>query len=1541
MTERAEGTRRVWTGRRALCLPFVLTLTLLLSVMALGQGWPRCIDGCTANDVELLDVSAEIVGTCTPGGTVEATLWASLHFNRNKTYCIRFVTDVYIDGELAVQDLVTEPFNMLSKGTYSDVCLGSVTFPCASTLTLENIKLMWSVDSKLDPASNCQDGTCTDYGPGSKCAGDQFTSFVVTLPLDAQNDVDSTYEDVPVTTSVLSNDFLGTAPTSIVDLSDGQHGTTTLNGDGTITYTPVADFDGADTYSYTIVDSEGRSDSAAVTITVIPVSDPPVAGDDIAQVKENGFVNVNVTSNDFDPDGSIDPTTVTIVAGPDSGSTDVDPGMGVVTYTPDTDTCGPDVFTYTVRDSDGVMSNEAAVSVDVVCNLPPTAFDDSASTDENTSIAINVISNDVDPDGAIDASTIIITEEPHLGDLSIHPSSGVVTYTPDPAACGVDSFAYTVDDNDGSPSNEATVFIEVMCDDPPLAIDDLYTATEGTALEVEPQGILANDVTSPWEPLAAVLVSDVSHGILILRSDGSFSYIHDGSETTSDSFSYYAFDGTDDSNVATVSIVITPANDRPSALDDEASTEEDESVTIDVLKNDSDPDDDKLSVDWVTQAEHGTVTNHGTNVTYMPDSDFHGTDLFTYGVTDGSGGTASAAVTVIVASENDPPIARDDSTGTDEDTPITIPVLGNDSDPEDDALLITSVTHPPNGTIHNNGSDVTYTPDPGFSGVDRFAYTISDGNGGTDTAAVTIAVDLVNDPPVAVDDEATTSEDTPIAISVLPNDSDPDGDALDVQSVTNPNHGTAVPSGNSIVYTPDPGFDGADEFTYTVSDGQGGTSTATVTVTVAPVNDAPIAQDDAQSTAEEQPVTVDVLSNDVDPDGDSLRVQAVHQPTNGTAANDGGSVMYSPSAGFSGTDSFTYTISDGQGGTDTARVTVIVSRVNDPPIAQDDSASTDEETLVSIPVLANDRDPDGDFLLVETISRPSSGTVLNTRTALSYIPNPGFQGVDVFTYTTSDGNGGTDSATVTVSVAGVNDPPSAGDDAGNTDEGVPVTVPVLLNDEDPDGDPLAIESVGVPESGSALIVADGIEYTPNADFNGVDQFTYTVSDGQGGTATARVFIAVAGVNDDPIAQNDSASTQSEMPLSIPVLANDGDPDGDPIVIASVTSPSAGSVRIEGGTLLYVPNPGATGTDTFSYRLSDGRGGSDEATVTVGVFSGGRGGEYAGGSCQGKVIISEVAWAGSSADGRDEWLELRNLGTDPVDLSGWVLRWRPTHPRTAEDQIWKTLELTGVIEGARTAACDQLAEETEPAVRFERLFSSDEAWRVIGEPSQAQDGYFVLERRHEESIADARADLLYDTTAGRAYELSDGGDIITLIDASGQVVDTANASNLGRSGWVAGSETTFGTMERIDPLGPDVAVNWQTNLGVVAGGQDANGRPLRATPGSENSPDLESLLSFAEIDPAAIRRGEIPQLRFDLTRQERRNTGWPWISVSRPGFAGEGGSINLSQYSFAGHHESGGLYVLDIGTSDLSPGAYTFLVIYGEGEALLMPIVVTP
>src|SRR6185369_16524498 len=438
------------------------------------------------------------------------------------------------------------------------------------------------------------------------------------------------------------------------------------------------------------------------------------------------------------------------------------------------------------------------------------------------------------------------------------------------------------------------------------------------------------------------------------------------------------------------------------------------------------------------------------------------------------------------------------------------------------------VSGPSNGTLTLNADGTfTYNPNLGFNGTDTFQYQVLDGNGGTDVGLVTITVTAVNDAPVAQDDACTTAEDTQLSGgNVLAHngsgaDSDADGDTLTVNTtpVSGPSNRTLTLNvDGTFTYNPNLNFSGTDTFQYQVLDGNGGTDVGLVTITVTPMNDAPVARDDAFTTAEDTPLS-------------------------------GGNVLANNGSGAD---------SDADGDTLTVNTTPVSGPSNDAPVARDDAFTTAEDTQLSGGnVLANngsgaDSDPDGDTLTVNTtpVSGPSNGTLtLNADGTFTYNPNLNFSGTDTFQYQVLDGNGGTDVGLVTITVTPMNDAPVAQDDAFTTAEDTQLSGGnVLANngsgvDSDADGDTLTVNTTPVsgPSNGTLTLNADGtFTYNPNLNFSGTDTFQYQVLDGNGGTDVGQVTITVTAVNDAPVAQDDAFTTAEDTQLSGGnVLANNG------------------------------------------------------------------------------------------------------------------------------------------------------------------------------------------------------------------------------------------------------------------------------------------------------------------------------------------------------------------------------------------------------------------
>ena len=346
-----------------------------------------------------------------------------------------------------------------------------------------------------------------------------------------------------------------------------------------------------DSFSYTIDDVSGAtSNVASVTVTVTPQNDAPTAVNDTASVGEGASVVIDLSANDTDPDNALDLGSIVITSGPTNGSL-VDNGDGTFTYTHDGSETVGDSFSYTIDDVSGATSNVASVTVTVTPqNDAPTAVNDTASVGEGASVVIDLSANDTDPDNALDLGSIVITSGPTNGSL-VDNGDGTFTYTHDGSETVGDSFSYTIDDVSGATSNVASVTVTVTPqNDAPTAVNDTASVGEGASVVID---LSAND-TDPDNALdlgSIVITSGPTNGSLVDNGDGTFTYTHDGSETVGDSFSYTIDDVSGaTSNVASVTVTVTPQNDAPTAVNDTASVGEGASVVIDLSANDTDPD---------------------------------------------------------------------------------------------------------------------------------------------------------------------------------------------------------------------------------------------------------------------------------------------------------------------------------------------------------------------------------------------------------------------------------------------------------------------------------------------------------------------------------------------------------------------------------------------------------------------------------------------------------------------------------------------------------------------------------------------------------------------------------------------------------------------------------------------------------------------------------------------------------------------------------------------------------------------------------------
>jgi hypothetical protein len=601
------------------------------------------------------------------------------------------------------------------------------------------------------------------------------------------------------------------------------------------------------------------------------------------------------------------------------------------------------------------------------------------------------------------------------------------------------------------------------------ANDDAVIAAEDTPVDIP---VLLNDASDGSAPTVGA-VSTATHGSTSVVGS-TIRYVPDSNYAGPDTFTYdISADGFTDT--ATVFVTVVGANDPPIAVADAASTPEETSVSIPILSNDSDPDGDTVSLLAVGPASFGTSAVAGSLISYLPDPDYVGSDLFTYTISDGAGGMATGVVSLTVTPVNDPPQAADDAAGTFLNTAVSINVTLNDTDIDGDAVSLSGVGPAGHGaTSVAAGGSVQYVPDPGFFGVDSFSYSIADPSGATDTAVVTVTVSATNRPPEAGDDFAATGHEEVVIVAVLDNDLDPDGDTLSVLAIGAPARGSASLNGDgTVTYTPDSGFGGLDAFSYTAGDGHGGTDSGTVTISVAPAGDAPAINPDTALVPEDGTIDIVVLANDVS--DDPLAVQSVGNAAHGTVALQAdGTIRYAPVPDYHGPDSFTYVATDLSGTSSSALVSITVSPVNDAPIASPDGLRSDGGAAAELDLLANDTDVDGDELTGALITTPSSGTVVLTGGLARYEPHDGFVGIDSFRYEACDAEL-CDTALVTVEVtAAIALPP------------VEVPTPAVDLPQTPtrtavpplNAEPVISPSIGLSLASSATLESLGVLFLP-------------------------------------------------------------------------------------------------------------------------------------------------------------------------------------------------------------------------------------------------------------------------------------------------------------------------------------------------------------------------------------------------------------------------------------------------------------------------------
>jgi PKD repeat protein len=1137
-----------------------------------------------------------------------------------------------------------------------------------------------------------------------------------------------------------------------------------------VKYTPAPGFVGTDSFTYTIQDSSGNTATANVWVVVEDLDEPPVAWTDCVATA-GGPVEIYrdaLLTNDWDPEeGGLSQPALLANPAPQQGALSEGPLGDRWIFTPAAGFEGTASFKYYTVEQRLYRIAEGTVLVKVgagagACPTPlpdnPVANPDSFTTTVNTSFTFldsELLENDTP--GAV----FVTAGQPQHGTLSIDgiaPEGVLYRYEPPAGYTGSDSFSYTIHGNGGVQSSTvATIY--VLGSPNVVANPDFLFTKVGTRVRFLSTDLAANDTAG----VAFIRAENPQHGTLEIAGIGPeatvYDFVPEPGFTGTASFEYLISpNGFEPYTRGYVTVYVT--DDPPTA----ALTATCSGLTCTFNASGSTDDLGISSYAWTFgdgTTGSGVSVSHTYSVRGSYQADLTVTDTgsqtaassrvvsvdalpvasFTVSCTgatcsfDASGSTDDVGIASCLWSFGDGStgsacvMTHTYPSGGDKTVTLTVTDTAGQTDGEtktvridlaptpcftwvrdgrridfnascstDDLGISTytwsfgdggtgtgkilSHTYATSGSFlvqltvtdtgsHSQSTSQNVLPDDkpvanftwsctlrtctfdGRSSTDNqpipiYQWTLGDGNvktgavvthtyavGGSKTVGLTVTDSvgqqgsvsknvIVNRPPVANPDSAVTDRNVAVDINVLANDSDPDGDPISVSTWTQPGNGIAAKNPNGTMrYTPAAGFIGSDCFTYQISDTKESSSAATVCITVRLPNKTPDARDDGWSTYQNGPTNIlhsHLLANDYDPDGDALTVTGINTAglTGTLDCSFGTYCRYTPPSWFVGTTSFTYSASDGKGGTDPATIRIKVGVASQAPVPQDDileAVYNTPLTFTRATLLVNDSDPDGDVLSVTSVYRApltafGSVSCSAANYVCTYTPPAGFTGVDVLHYRASDGITFTD-ARIRILVR----PPNPAvldareDETFFTTNGAYLSyVWMTSNDYDPEGGPLTVVNVdttGLLGTLDCTTFSTGCEYTRGT--SDVTRFRYTVRDPQGNLSTTTVTLKPGNwsFNKLPVIANDQLSTRTNRPLAFSifdVLRNDYDPDNDQLDVMFNFGSTYGRVSCTTPAYFctYTPNAGFTGTDTLTYWAND-RNNSVQGTVTMTVL----------------------------------------------------------------------------------------------------------------------------------------------------------------------------------------------------------------------------------------------------------------------------------------------------------------------------------------------------
>ena len=851
-------------------------LEVSISLAGSNVSYSICEENCgTEFSASVIGLNPILAGK--DEGTLELQVWVATESSGNslagrsfvqwQPHSIDSISVERLDNQMTVTWQKNEALERYNIYTASDINLtpqNATSLPNGQQL-LSKINTSVNINNILDEETYFVLVTGVDgsgeSGLSTMLRVDPLGVITPINPPQAEDDIYSIDEDSVLVGNVLNNDSASSLLTVDTNLlSETSNGSISINELGDFEYSPAVNFFGSDVFSYKVIDENGLTDSAIVTINIENVNDAPVALDNEYRLDQNNNISVEaagVLSNDFDVDDNS--LTAIVVEEPTFGTLQLD-STGGFNYQAGSNFNGQDQFTYKVVDTGGLESTAVVTLLALAANAAPNAVNDNYSVNEDgildiVSVEDGLLGNDSDPEGSTLSISSQLISEPSHGQLIVSVD-GTFRYIPIANFYGSDNFIYEVSDQQGMTSSASVTITVIPVPDAPTAIDDEYTVKSEQVFTATVQnGLGSNDINLDGGPLTFSLHNGSSpiNGEINLSDDGSFNYTPAGTFIGADSFSYQVQNSSGLTSTATVSIsVIAAFGIEPQLIELMEDTPLTSNVFSDIGELDI-PNDVTLSIDTssVSSAQLGVFNIDSVgNYSYVPNLNVNGIDTVTFIVLGSNGLKQTITVEFKINSVNDAPVVAEtiNLNIVEDNAAVNFDLLDHVSEIEGDTLsFVTQANGVSSGGVFSitESGVVNYSPNLNFYGLDSIQFEVEDQYGAKSSGTLTISVSPVNDAPVAPSYVINATEDLSLTNigNLLGLASDVDGDDLTINTtpIVNVSNGVlGLNDDGTFDYTPALNFFGDDTFEYEISDGNGSTDRGVITLAVAAVNDAPI-----------------------------------------------------------------------------------------------------------------------------------------------------------------------------------------------------------------------------------------------------------------------------------------------------------------------------------------------------------------------------------------------------------------------------------------------------------------------------------------------------------------------------------------------------------------------------------------------------------------------------------------------------------------------------------------------------------------------------